>query len=385
MRKIEKIKVLAMTGTRADYPRIRDVLLYLKKKQNIDLTIGCTAQHLEIDSGFTYFDVFKDFKKKALPYQMYCGYGDTPIEKSRASMFSGYGFANLISEVKPDIILLTVDRTETLAAACAASITGIPIIHFQGGEESGTVDEMIRHAVSKLSHIHFVSNDEAKSILISLGENPNSIYVVGCPYVDYLYKFKIFSKKRLSKILGLNPIKKWIPFIFHPVTTEYNSVKYQINSIIKFLKTLTTKEYEIIIFTPNMDSGNSLINFSISKNFNFINTSLEPNLFLSLLKYSYIMIGNSSSGIREAPYFGLPVLNIGSRQQNRVRGNNVVDVNCNFQSLVKGFEKIKIDKSLRNKSEPYGSIGAIKRISDILNFLFEDLNSIQIQKKVWKN
>lgn len=369
-----------MTGTRADYPRVRDVLLELDRCSEIDLVVGCTAQHLTVNAGYTFSDVFSDFGNQCRPFQMYSGFGGDPFEMGKSACFASFGFANLIAEEKPDAILLTVDRAETIAASVASIFANVPIFHIQGGELTGTVDEVLRHAISKLSHVHFVANEAAKGVLCQLGENPENIHVTGCPYVDYISSFEEISKGDLAAELGLDVSKEWIPVIYHPVTTEYADASKHVSQLMEVMKSLECRGYEVIYFSPNMDAGRMPIEEAIRETGAVPISNLSPDLFLSLLKASRVMVGNTSAAIRECPYIPLACVNLGSRQAQRLRTCNVIDASLEYDSIMDAFEKaLCLDLS---KVQPvYGSAGAVQKIVDITREYLSLKRPFMLQKQ----
>ena len=291
-------------------------------------------------------------------------------------------FAKILKNYKPDIVLITVDRIETLGATIPASIMNFPIAHIQGGEVTGTIDENIRHAVTKLSHIHLVANEDAKKRIIKLGENKKYIFNVGCPYVDLIKSTKRMSKKILFKKLNLDINKKTIILIQHAVTTEYGDSKNQIFKTISVLKKLDHKKFQIFAIYSNVDPGSKEIIKQIKKAKFNIRKNIVSEEFINLMKYSDLLIGNSSCGIREAPSFKLPAINIGSRQNKRLRAKNVIDVDYKISEINDAINYAlnnkKFKKILKNVKNPYGDGNASDKIVRIL----KNLNLSKITNKV---
>ncbi len=372
-------KILCMTGTRADYPRIKSVLREIASN-NFNLKLVVTGSHLSKKFGFTINEIledkFKIYKKIKILNENFNTHFDTSLAISKLIK----EFSNTLKKLKPDLVLLTVDRFETLACAVASSTMNFPIAHIQGGEVTGTYDETIRHAVTKLSHIHFAANNDAKKRIIRLGENKNFVFNVGCPFIDEIKSVDLLSKKNLFSKYNLNLEKKTILFIQHPVTTEYHEVNKQISKSIKALKNF--KNSQVLCVLSNFDAGNKRIISALEKQRNYKTfANLKNRDFLSFLRHSDVLVGNSSSAIREAPSFKLPAVNIGTRQNNRLKAKNVIDVPNDTAKIIKAVNKALYDKvfikSLRKIKNPYGDGNSAKKIVKIL----KKINLKNIQQK----
>ncbi len=375
-----KIKIFCVTGTRADYPRVKPVLKLLNNDKLFDLNIIVTGQHLERKFGYTIDEIIKD-KFKIIGKVKIFNNDDSIFGMNKALSKCFVGISKIIERNKPDLLLLTVDRIETLGAALAGTTSNIPIAHIQGGEVTGTLDETIRHCVTKMSHIHFPANEDAKKRIIKMGESKSSVYNVGCPYIDYINKENYLSRKELSNILKINLSNKFGIFTQHPVTSEinenYNNFKISINAISKF------KNINFICLYSNADAGGRKINDALKNTKNmFVFKNLKEHIFLSLMKHASFMLGNSSAGIREAPSFNLPVINIGTRQNGRLRAKNVIDVDHNTNKIIKAIKYALNNENFLNNlksiKNPYGDGKASKRIVSILKKI--DTNKINIQK-----
>jgi GDP/UDP-N,N'-diacetylbacillosamine 2-epimerase (hydrolysing) len=244
----------------------------------------------------------------------------------------------------------------------------IPIAHLHGGELSGSVDDNLRHSITKLSHIHFVSNEDSRKRVIQLGENPKYVINVGAPSLDTVLNEKLLSEKETRKTFKLYD-KKYLLLVFHPTTTDIESPKSQIKII---LNSLFRCNYHTIAIKSNTDAGGELINNELAKlenktNFLKVFSNIPYIEYLSLLKYCTLLIGNSSSGIIEAPSFKIPVINIGNRQKGRVRAKNIYDVRYNedeiFNSVIKLINAPDIKKELKNTLNPYGNGKASSKIT----------------------
>lgn len=374
----KKIKVIAFTGTRADYPRVKKVLEKIKLDKNFELKIVVSGTHVLKEYGNTYKEIINDGFKIYKKFNIYESNYNSLYGATKAISNCTKKFALILKNYNPDIVLITVDRIETLGATIPASIMNFPVAHIQGGEVTGTIDENIRHAVTKLSHIHLVANEDAKKRVIKLGENKKHVFNVGCPYIDLIKSTKKISKIKLFKKLNLDINKKTIILIQHAVTTEYGISKNQISKTINVLRKLSNKEYQVFAIYSNADPGSKEIIKEIKKaKFNFVKNIISDE-FINLMKYSSLIIGNSSCGIREAPSFNLPAINIGSRQNKRLRAKNVIDVDHKESAIKKAIEYVmkneRFKKTIKNVKNPYGDGSASNKILNILKNL--DLKKI---------
>ena len=297
--------------------------------------------------------------------------GNTTFAMSKSIGLAIIELSSLLSRSKPDIVLLCADRYETMAAAIAVSVNNIPIAHIQGGELSGTIDELLRHSITKLSHVHFPATELSKERIVQMGEDPEFVYNVGCPAIDYIKSNVYLSKDEMSDdplfgSLGLDFSKDYLILLQHPVTTlseDFNETLEAVQSI----------GLQTLMIYPNPDAGGESIvkdERSFSKKYGkdsvivgkYKNISFDK--YLNLLKNRKALIGNSSSGIREAYAFNVPVINIGTRQQNRERSSNVVDAKCDRHDIVKAFDSYS--NLISNQDNLYGDGLASKRISKIL-------------------
>lgn len=371
-----------MTATRADYPRVKAVLREISIRTNLELKLLVTGMHLLKEFGYTVSEIEKDGFDIADRIEMYL-WDDSPYGMAKAAARCADGVADALKNIKPDILLLTVDRIETLAAAQSAAYMNIPIAHIQGGEVTGTIDESIRHAVTKLAHIHFPATPDASERIIKMGENPANVFTVGCPYIDVIRTTEYRSKEELAVAYDFNPEQPVVLFIQHPVTTEYGEGANQVKITIEALNRFT--DIQVIAIYSNADAGGREI-VEIMKNTPQFH--VFPNIpgedFLSLMKHSTLMIGNSSAGIREAPSFHIPAVNIGSRQKGRLRAGNVIDVTHDVEEIAQAIRKALYDEVFRNKvrkvSNPYGDGFSAKRIVDILEHI--DLSEKMLQKMI---
>ncbi len=372
-----KKKICVVINNRANYARIKSFLFLATKSKKIKLDIILGASSI-LERFGNVSKILKKDKLKVSSRLFSVVEGDTPLCMSKTT-------GNLISDIstefeklKPDAVIIIADRYENLAVAIAASYMNIPIIHLQGGEVSGSIDENVRHAITKLAHYHFTCTDRASKYVSLMGEDKKKIFNIGCPSLDEIKDNLISPTKDLIKNINDNGSGDVIDFsenfavvVYHPVTTEYektlNNFKIFLDSIIEINKRL-----QIIWFWPNIDAGNDLISKRLRMNFadkKFKKIRLIKNLenkyYIQLLNNAKCIMGNSSSGIREASFMGLPTINIGNRQANRERGPNVADVDHDKKLILKTFEKQINFKKLK-KSFLYGKGDSGKKMLEII-------------------
>lgn len=292
---------------------------------------------------------------------------DSGADMSRALGKVLIGITDTLEKIKPDILLVGFDLGAHLAGAIAGAHMNIPVAHIQGGEVTGSIDESLRHAITKFSHIHFPSNQDAADRLIKMGENPDFVFNAGCPSLDVAFNAEMISKDILVKEFDINTSKPLAVIIQHPVTTEVDKSTEQILTTIRAVMEL---DLQTIMIYPNVDAGGRRIINEIKKSDIRIIENLPFEKFLSLLSIADVLIGNSSSGIREAASFHLPVVNIGTRQQGRLRPENVVDVDYNKSQIINAIKKVLYDvefkETVKKCRNPYGDGNSAKKIVKIL-------------------
>jgi UDP-N-acetylglucosamine 2-epimerase (hydrolysing) len=317
-------KILFLTGTRADFGKLLPLIEYVDKSPEFECFIFATGMHMLHRYGFTLKEIEKKGFKNIFPYINQIGTINSQMDLTLATTIQGLG--HYVRELLPDMIVVHGDRVETLAGAIVGSLNNILVAHIEGGEISGTIDELIRHAVSKLSHLHFVSNDDACRRLIQMGEEINSIYIIGSPDIDIMLSDKLPSFAELVKRYDIG-FSDYAIFMYHPVTTELNHLENHIKTIIDALR---ASGWNFVVIYPNNDQGSEVIfdafkNIENDSHFRLI-PSLRFEYFLTLLKHAKAIIGNSSAGIREAPVYGIPTVNIGTRQMNRFDYPSIINV-----------------------------------------------------------
>ncbi len=373
-------KVAVITGTRADYGILYPVLKAIDSSQNLKLQLIVCGMHLCPDFGMTIKEIEKDGFEISDKFE-------TVFSSDTGSMAKTVGLsimyaAQSFERLKPDIVLVLGDRGEMLAAAIAACYMNIPVAHIHGGEVSGTVDESIRHAITKLSHIHFPATEDSRNRIIKMGEKEENVFVVGAPGLDVIKSTKYISREEFLNKFGLKD-DKIILMTQHPVTTEIDDVDFQIRET---LNAIVSIGKQTVITYPNSDSGGRIIIRRIEEyrqKYSFIKVykNLSQYDYLNLLNNADVMVGNSSSGIIEAASFKLPVVNIGTRQNGRLRGINVMDAAYSRKEIINAINKSLYDdnyiKSLDKCINPYGDGNASGRIVKILNDIKIDRNLIQ--------
>ena len=364
-------KVLFITSSRADYGLLREVILETQNL-NRETYLLVTGSHLSQEFGNTIKEIKKDNVKKIIKRNIL----DQKFSENKISKYISKSI-NITSEViikkKPDVIVILGDRYELLGSAIAAMILRVPIAHIHGGELTiGAYDDSIRHSITKLSHLHFPVHDVYKKRLIQLGENPKTIFNFGALGAHAISKIKTLKKSEIEKILKIKLNKKIILATFHPVTLEKNMSKYYIKNLIRFLKKF--KNYIIIFTSPNFDSESNILrkeilNLEKKKDNIYFYKSLGNKMYISLMKISHLVIGNSSSGVLETPSFGVRTINIGSRQKGRIISSNIINCNYDVNSMSKAFRKLK-KKSTKSYNPFFKKNTPIKIAKKILDFNF---------------
>ena len=338
-------KIVFVTGTRADWGKLKS-LIVKTAASNFDVYVFITGMHNDQKYGNTYLEVQR--VKNVSFYRFDNKTDETTMDLTVSKTI--YGFSKYVEKIKPDLIVVHGDRPEPLACSIVGSFKNILVAHVEGGEVSGTIDELIRHSISKLSHIHFVSNERAKERLVQMGENKKSIFIIGSPDVDLMFSKDLPMIKEAREKYEID-FEQYAICLFHPVTTE---AKYIISQTKCLVDSIIESEKNYIIIYPNNDLGSNTIIDEYNKiNSNKIKIlpSIRFEYFLTILKNSDFIIGNSSAGIREAPYYSIYSINLGSRQHKR--DMNTMIINTDFekkeilQAINKATEKTN-KKSIRN-------------------------------------
>lgn len=364
-----KKKIVFITATRADYGKIKSIIFKLSRVLKFEIYIFVTGMHLQKKYGSTYMQILKENKNncKLFLSSNYCkGNVQDKILSKTINLFSNY-----IKKIKPDMIFVHGDRVESLAASISGSLNNFLVAHIEGGEISGTIDEHMRHAISKMSHLHFVSNIYAKKILKLLGEKDKSIFNVGSPDIDVMKSKKLPKLEHVKEKYQIS-FDKYSISILHPVNSRLKNLK---KDCFNYFKALVDSEKKYILIYPNNDPGSRFILNEIKKlenNKNFkIVASMRFEYFLTLLKNAEFIIGNSSAAIREAPFYGIKGFDIGDRQKFRFTSSNITNLSFNYESILRKIKK-KYTKNY-SKSKLYGKGEASNKIVKILK-----------KKNIWK-
>jgi len=377
-----KKKILIVTERRADYSKFRPVIKEIQRSKKLDYSLIVTGSHLLKDHGHTINEIKQDGFKIHSKFQMY----DKNRKDSGEDMTYALGKAfislsKIIKKIKPDIILSGFDIGANFAVAVIGAHMNIVVAHMEGGEVTGTIDESIRHATTKFAHIHFTTNDLATIRLKKMGENPKHIFTVGNPSLDEIKSVKTIPVPNLEHEFHLDFSKPFVIVMQHTVTSEVDDVdKYVLNTInaIKELK------IQAIIIHGNADAGSQKISKIIKNSKIKHYTTLTFEKYINLLKHANALVGNSSSGIMEAPFLNTPSINIGTRQTGRLRSFSVIDVAYSKKEIKNAIMKTINDKQflkkIKNQKKLYGNGYSAKKIIKILETT--NLKKIPIQKKL---
>ena len=380
-------KICVVVTARPSYARIKSVMAAIQERSDAKLQLVVAASALLEKYGSAIEYMRSDgFEPDELVYMVL--EGETLVTTAKSTGLGIVELATVFDNLKPNIVVSVADRYETIATAIAAAYSNIPLAHIQGGEVTGSIDEKVRHAVTKLADLHFVANDDAAIRVEKMGENPKKIYTTGCPSIDlaanvlnikeeYFNPFDLMQKGVGEQF---NLRDGYLVVMQHPVTTEYKFAFQQINQILEAIYNLKIPTFW---FWPNVDAGSDKLSkgirmFRENKEIPFIYfyKNMAPEDFLKLLINSKCLIGNSSVGIRECSYLGVPVVNIGNRQTGRLRGGNVIDVNYNTEEIVKS-----IKKQLQNGAYPceniYGDGNAGQKIAELFSSV-----DLSIEKRI---
>jgi UDP-hydrolysing UDP-N-acetyl-D-glucosamine 2-epimerase len=355
-----KRKIAVVTGTRADYGLLYWVLQKIHEDPELILQLVVTGMHLSPEFGLTVKEIEADGFPIAERVEMLLS-SDTEVGISTSIGLGAMGFAKAFNRLQPDILVLLGDRFEILAAATAAMVARIPIAHIHGGESTeGLIDEPIRHAVTKMSHIHFPAADLYAKRIRQMGEDPEKIFTFGAPGLDHIYLTDLPERQDLESGLGIDLTQRVAVITYHPVTLEFSTARGHVGNL---LGAVRNRDLTLVFTYANADTGGRVINQMIEafvKNEPHAHAfpSLGQRLYLGLLRIADVMIGNSSSGIIEAPSFKLPVVNIGDRQRGRVKAANVIDCGVEQPEISRALDQAlrkEFRDSLEGLINPYGT------------------------------
>ena len=362
-------KIVFITGTRADYGKIKSILIKLQKKKIYEVSLFVTGMHNLKTYGSTYDEIYKDKIKNITRFKNQNKNDAMDVVLSKTIN----GFKKYVNTKKPDLIIVHGDRVEALACAIVGAINNIKVGHIEGGEISGTIDGVLRHSISKLCNFHFVTNNSAKKRLIQIGEINSNIYTIGSPDVDLILRKDLPSLESAKRRYEIK-FSNYAIGIFHPVTDEIHNLKKEINIFVNLI--IKSKKNFILIY-PNNDTGTNIILDEyrrIKSDTVRIFPSIRFEYYLSLLKNSNFIIGNSSSGIMEAPYYGIPTIDLGNRQLNRAKLDSITNLSFNQKKIERYINYFSNKKIKYKKTLFFGKGNSSKKFIQILN-----------KKNIWKS
>lgn len=379
--------ITVLTATRAEYGLLSPIINALKACDGFNVKIVVTGAHLSPEFGLTYKEILSDGYKIDKKIEILLS-SDTSSSITKSMGLAMIGFADYFEEQQPDALLVLGDRYETLAVCCAAMNARIPIIHLYGGETTeGAVDEAIRHAITKLSYLHLTSTDEYRRRVIQLGEDPKRVYTVGSLGIENILSRKLMSKEELENNLNFLLEQPYAVVTFHPVTLEGSSAEAQFKELLTAFS--ANKNMKYIITKANADRNGRIINqmideYTAAHSNVYATESLGMIRYLSALKYADMVIGNSSSGLVEAPSFGIPTINIGDRQKGRLKAESVIDSLPKCDSICAAMEKAssaEFRKIARMALNPYGDGKTCEKAVTAINEMMK--NPIDLKKQFY--
>lgn len=384
-------KICIVTGTRAEYGLLKPIIDKVYKSDELELQLAATGMHLSTEFGLTYKEIEEDGYPITAKIEMLLS-SDTAVGVTKSMGVALIGFADYFETHKPDVVIILGDRYEMLMAATAALTAGIPIAHIHGGElTEGAMDDAIRHSITKMSHLHFTATEEYRNRVIQLGEQPQTVYNVGALGVENIKEISLLSKEELESTLDFQLISPTIMITYHPVTLENMSSEESEEQFANILKVIDNhKELKVIFTKANSDLHGRIINQMID---DFVDkndgrciayTSLGQLRYLSALQFCAAVVGNSSSGIIEAPSFGIPTVNIGDRQKGRICAESVINCGNSIQEIESALSQAlapAFRNKIKNAGNPYESGNTSDRIVEIINA--ELKKGIDMKKKFY--
>lgn len=376
-------RICVFTGTRAEYGILSNLMRLIDQDDDLQLQIIATNMHLSPEFGLTYREIEQDGFTIDKKVEMLLS-SDTSVGTLKSMGLAIIGFADAVDELKPDLAIILGDRYEMLAAAQSCMISRVPIVHLYGGEiTEGAYDDSIRHAITKLSNLHFTSTEEYRNRVIQMGEQPERVFHVGALGIDNILNEEIMPLSELESSICFGLGRKFLLVTFHPVTMEQGTAFQQCTSLLRALEEVMP-EYKILFTLPNSDTDSRDI-FKLIQEFvaehpndSIAVNSLGKKRYFSALKYASAVVGNSSSGLVEAPSMLIPTLNIGNRQKGRCRGASVVDCEATYDSIREGLSKvlsIEMTEIAETSENPYYREGTLDGIFNIVKeYPLEDLS-----------
>ncbi|HEY6249525.1 MAG TPA: UDP-N-acetylglucosamine 2-epimerase [Candidatus Angelobacter sp.] len=367
---IHKRKIAVVTSSRADYSHLYWVLVELARQPEVELAIITMGPHLAAEFGNTWKDMAQDGFASAENIECLLS-SDTDVGMAKTIGVATLGLADCLGKMRPDLLLLIADRYEMLAPASVALALRIPVAHIEGGDVSlGAIDDAVRNALTKLSHIHLTTTENSRQRVISMGEEAWRVHVAGSPSLDHLVKSNILTRDEVERRLGIRLDRETVAVIYHPVTISHNTL-FEVDELLAALENIPQR---LLFISPNADAGSRELMSRMQAlirargNAEMI-TSIEHLTYISLLKHLAVLVGNSSSGIMEAASFKLPVVNIGMRQKGREHAENVLDCPSDRKQIENAIcvaLSASFRNSLSNVVNPYGDGHSAERITRIL-------------------
>lgn len=360
----EKRKICVVTGTRAEYGLLKGLLSGIEQSRDFSLQLLVTGMHLSPEFGFTKHQIVADGFKIAREVEALLS-GDSGSAIAKSMGVGVIGIADALKDLEPDLVVVLGDRYEILAVAQTCLVMSIPLAHIAGGDVTeGAFDDSIRHAITKMAHIHFPTTDFAKTVLMQLGENEKDIHVVGSPGIDQIRHIKYLDKTEIEEKLKFTFRDKNMLITFHPVTIGSESSVKELRELFAALESFP--EYGLIFTAPNADPQGRIL-ASLTEKFvecrdnAVMEASLGTQLYLSVMKIADVVVGNSSSGLYEAPSFNVPTINIGNRQDGRLRADSVIDCAPTRRDIVNAL-RLAVGREYDNVKNPYGDGGSSSKI-----------------------
>lgn len=366
-------KICVVTGSRAEYGLLKPLLRRIADASDCKLQLVVTGMHLSPEFGLTYRKIEDDGFLINHKVEMLLS-SDSPVGIGKSMGLAMIGFSEVWSQLRPDVVVVLGDRFEIFSAVSSAMVHRIPIAHLHGGEVTeGVIDESIRHSITKMAHLHFTATEEYRRRVIQLGENPNRVFNVGAIGIDNIVSLDLLDKEEFEQSIGFQFAKRNLLITFHPVTLESATAGDQFEELLQAVDEL--QETNLLFTKSNADTDGRIIGEMIEeyvqkhKDKAIAFTSLGERRYLSALRYVDGVVGNSSSGIIEAPSFKIGTVNIGDRQRGRLMAESVIQCDPNLPSIRVAFEKLFSDEfrfSLMSIENPYGTGGAAEKIYEIL-------------------
>lgn len=377
---MNKRKICVVTGTRAEYGLLYWLMKAIESDNSLELQLIVTGMHLSPEFGLTYKEIEKDFQIDKKIEMLLSS--DTAVGVSKAMGLAQISFSEAFMELQPDVVVVLGDRYEIFSAVSSAMIARIPIAHVHGGElTEGLIDESIRHSITKMSHLHFTATSVYKNRVIQLGEQPKSVFNFGGLGIDSIKKFTLLKKIEFEESINFKLGDKNILVTFHPVTLEKSTAEDQFQSVLDAIDDIDN--IKVIFTKTNSDIDGRIINKMIDEYVmrnplkSVAITSLGQLRYLSAMQYVDAVVGNSSSGLLEAPSFNIGTINIGDRQLGRIKADSVIDCLPKKEKILEAFQKLysrTFQASLKKIINPYGAGGASEKITEVLKAA--DLDSI---------